>query len=164
MIIQCIGFGSLWWRRPGPTRAHSAVFNTTAFGKKSRCWVEPGLLRFNENSRRFIQRYDDTLIGASFFSPGIERLGKLNRLLLHPRCSPQLPIDKYLVRLSSDIFGRINFGGDWRTGGVRLIARSARDTRQETLLLMNRDDLINTSLGTLDLTCLLKQSSPTNQR
>jgi hypothetical protein len=160
MIIRCVSFGSLWWLRPGPTAAHSAVFNTTGFVTSStsqRRWITPGVIRFNVNSRRRIERYDHTLAGAVYSSPGLERLGSWNRVLLQTRLPGTAPVDKYLVQIASDRFGRIRYDGDWRSDDVRIVAASSRGMQQETLLLMTPLSVIETSLGTFDLPCILNR-------
>ena len=156
-IIQCVSFGSLWWLRPGDTVDHSAVFNTTGFVTSStsnRCWIMAGAVRFNVNGRRLVERYEE-LGGAIYASPGLERRGSWNRLLLHPRQSKSRKVDSYLVCVQSAKVGRIDYSADWRSTHVRIVAASSRGDKQETLLLMGPNSFIRTSLCIVGLRCLL---------
>jgi len=168
MIVQCLGFGTLWWRRFATdprtgeySRSHSAIFNSTGFcvgTKKIHKWVIRGYVRLNCNSFPLSWTPAD-LSGRSFSSPGITQYRNTNRLLLdHPVDDSFIPTF-VLFAFDSSIHGRIDFQGNWRSGDVRLIAFSSRNGCQELLVLMPVGGRISTSLGIWEVIC---QNLPLN--
>jgi hypothetical protein len=83
-----------------------------------------------------------------FETPGLERCGAQNRLLLRRKVKPSVPADMVLVRVDSDSAGRIDFGQEWRSPGIRVVAASAFSGRQQTLLLMPWSARITTEEAT----------------
>ncbi len=158
MIIQCLTFGSLWWLRPGQDKGHSerfasqaAVFNTTGFrrgARERRNWIVAGVIRFNAGTL-LDQRLNATdLEGGCFQTCGLERSGSWNRLLLTRRTRAVSLPDAVLVRVQKREFGRIHYGSEWRTPGVRIVAASVHGEEQETLLWMHIGSEITTERGT----------------
>lgn len=144
MVIRCLSFGSLWWLRPGeqvsdPLRfsSHAAAFNTTGFVcgiRERRLWHVSGVIRFNlaAHSKAIgAENFED----ACFESPGPERRGEWNRLLLGKRLKNTALAAKLLVCTRSTVIGRIDFDGQWHDGDVNIVAGSAYRGVQETLLL-----------------------------
>jgi hypothetical protein len=162
LVVKCVSFGSLWWERPGDTIANRAVMNTTGFSPREvRWWCEPtilygGVVRINSNRPNLIIRYDD-LIGECYRSDGVVRNGNENRLFLHPRVSTTFPIDCYLVRISNARHGFVNLDSHPFTGQIQLVSASKRYDQQELLLLMWPGSAVTTSLGRLELACLLNK-------
>lgn len=153
LIVHGISFGSLWWLRPGKTRAgeydsrRSAIFNTTGFLPDAiQAWNKGGIVRFNSHEIRFNPADRDAFVGRNYQTVGLEEYNGTKRLLLTPvgRARP----DVYLVAHKSVECGRICFASRWRTAGVRIVSASALyDGSQETLLLLREGDRIETSLG-----------------
>lgn len=160
MKVKCISFGSVWRYRAGHDGllAHSCVFNTTGFGPRDRrAYMTEGEVRFNCNVKPPIQSPAHDLLGTVYeCKEGVRLVGKINRLFLHPRLPDLTEPDFYLVRVASEMHGRIHYKGEWRTNSVSVIAASSHGDRQEFLLLMGPNARIVTTLGVLDLTCLMK--------
>src|ERR1017187_4891226 len=144
MVIRCLSFGSLWWLRPGeqvsdPMRfsSHAAAFNTTGFVcgiRERRLWHVSGVVRINLAMHRHsigAESFED----ACFESPGPERRGEWNRLLLGKRLKHTAPDAKLLVCSRSTMIGRIDFDNQWHAGDVNIVAGSTLRGVQETLLL-----------------------------
>lgn len=156
MVIRCLSFGSLWWLRPGeqvsdPMRfsAHAAAFNTTGFVcgiRERRLWHVSGVVRINlaMNSKVIgAESFED----ACFESPGPERRGEWNRLLLGKRLKHTAPADKLLVCTRSTMIGRIEFDDQWHDENVNIVAGSALRGVQETLLLAGPGAELRTEAG-----------------
>ena len=168
MIVQCLGFGTVWWNRfatDGRTseysRRRSAVFNTTGFQVGSRYlrnWVIKGFVRLNCNSFPLSSTSMD-LTGRLFASSGIHQYRNTNRLLLDRPVDDRSTPTFVLFAFQSRIHGMIDFRGRWRSSDVRLVSFSARNGCQEFLLLMPVGGRISTSLGIWEVVC---QNLPLN--
>ena len=161
MIVHCISFGNLWWLRPGsndldPAKfaSRAAIFNTTGFkqgARERRNWTIPGVVRLNAGTCSE-QRVSIANMGPGRFdTPGLERHGSQNRLLLRRKVKGSTPADMVLICLNSRTLGRIAFDGAWRSLGIRVVAASAFQGEQETLILMPLLGQITTERGTWGL-------------
>ena len=167
MIVHCLSFGALWWLRPGQDSesaerftARGAVFNTTGFASGSRerrNWIVPGLVRFNAGTCQEQRIRPDQVEQGRYVSPGIERNGVQNRLLLTRKVKSNVPVDMLLACLSCGEHGRISFDAEWRSRGVRLLAASEFRGKQESLLLLPLDGWVKTNQG--EWRCLWKGST-----
>ena len=109
LLVKVAGFGSVWRSHRAPTVSHQYVLNTTGFKKQWR-HIEvaertskeikqrelKGFVRLNCNREDPITAFERE-IGKVFLSPGVERFGKENRLLLHPPIAIYDHVDAYLV-------------------------------------------------------------------
>jgi hypothetical protein len=77
-------------------------------------------------------------------------------VLFERRVNKSAPPDYFLVALSSERYGRINFKADWKPRHCLAIATSELREKQEALLLMKLDDWVRTNIGCWRLT-------PTNE-
>ena len=158
MIVQCLTFGSLWWLRPGRDKEHperftsqAAVFNTTGFcqgARERRKWIVAGVIRFNAGTILEQRLNPVDFKGGYFQTCGLERSGSWNRLLLLRRSRAVSVPDAVLVTVQKKDFGRLRFGSEWRTPGVRIVAASVHGEEQETLLWMQVGSEITTEKGT----------------
>ena len=159
MIVFCASFGSLWWLRPGHDPGDSgryssraALFNTTGFkgsgSRERRNWTVPGVVRVNAGPCIEQRLRLDAVEPGNFQSPGLERSGAQNRLLLERRAKSATLAEAVLLSVSSKAVGRITFASDWRTPGVRIVCASAFNGAQETLLLMPQNGQLRTETGT----------------
>jgi hypothetical protein len=158
MIVHCVELGSHWWKRISKDSngdyepRNSAFFNSTALPKGTsethwlRCWTIPGIVRFNIAGfpRATAPPH---LLGANAYSDGIENLNGTNRILFQCAVRFDQAIDSYLVVVRSAMCGRIEFGSDWKTPGVRVVCASANKGGQETLMLMPPNGAIKTEDG-----------------
>ncbi len=157
MIVHCLSFGTLWWLRPGQDRQSSgrfttqaAVFNTTGFvagARERRSWIVPGVVRFNAGTCQEQRIRPDQDGQARYISPGVERTGAQNRLLLTRKVKANVPVDMLLACLSCEEHGRISFDAEWRSCGVRLLAASEFRGKQESLLLLPMGGWVKTDKG-----------------
>jgi hypothetical protein len=157
MIIHCLNFGALWWMRPGRNHesaakftTEAAVFNTTGFvsgARERRNWIVAGVIRFNVGTCNEQRVRPEQLGQSRFVSPGPERSGSLNRLLLTRRARSNVPADLLLACISEEEHGRILFDSDWRSPGVRILSSSEFGRRQQSLVLMPIDGIVNTEIG-----------------
>jgi hypothetical protein len=160
MLVKILQFGSSWWYKAGhdpddPYRytRHAAYYNSTGVrcgsrGQKVRHhWIVPGLLRFN-GVGSFSPNFPDRAIGRAFScDPMTSSLGG-NRLLVKEKAHPSQSPDYYLVALSTDKFGSLEFDGHpWMSPGVRTVAMSRLRDQQEAMLLMKAGDWVRTSIG-----------------
>ena len=144
MVIRSLSFGSLWWLRPGdqtsdPLRfsVRAAAFNTTGFrcgSRERRLWHVSGVVRINLASHSEATRAG-TFEDKCYQSPGPERRGEWNRLLLGKLLGSGMRADCLLLCARSTAIGRINFDNCWYDGSVAVIAASALRGVQETLFL-----------------------------
>ena len=161
MVIRCLSFGSLWWLRPGnqvsdPLRysVRAAAFNTTGFrsgSRERRLWHISGVVRINRAA------YPDTTGAADFEngcyqSPGPERRGEWNRLLLGKRLGQAVPADGLLLCARSTVIGRIDFESRWHDENVIVVAASALRGVQETLFLAKPGAELRTAAGRWEVT------------
>ena len=160
-MIRCLSFGSLWWLRPGnqasdPLRfsIRAAVFNTTGFrcgSHERRLWHISGVVRINLASHIPASGAGNFENGC-YQSPGPERRGEWNRLLLGKCIGTAVPADRLLVCSRSTVIGRIDFDGRWNSGGLAVIAASALRGVQETLLLAVPGAELRTETGKWEVT------------
>ncbi len=161
MIIRCLSFGSLWWLRPGnqvsdPLRfsLRAAAFNTTGFRcgcRERRSWCISGVVRINLAAHAPAIRqanFED----CCYQSPGPERRGEWNRVLLGSRAGHTVQVDRLLLCASSAVIGRINFDAEWHDEGVSVVAASALRGVQETLLLAIPGSELRTDMGRWEVT------------
>lgn len=157
MIVHCLSFGSLWWLRPGNNldsdarfTSEAAVFNTTGFisgARERRNWIVAGVVRFNVGTCLEQRIRPEQIEQGKFSSPGPERNGVQNRLLLTGKVKANTPADLLLVCISSEQHGRISFDSEWRSKGVRILTASEFRDRQESLVLVPPDGYVKTNLG-----------------
>ena len=161
MIVRCLSFGSLWWLRPGnqtsdPLRfsTHAAAFNTTGFrdgSRERRLWHVSGVVRINLASQK--RAFDTrTFEDGCYQSPGPERRGEWNRLLLGKAAGHTVRADRVLLCARSTFVGRIDFDNRWHDGSVIVVAASALRGVQETLLLAIPDAELRTATGIWEVT------------
>ena len=169
MIVQCISFGSHWWlrevydRHTGALLRHrSAFMNTTGFNNhgaeyKFKHWL-PGFVRINAGTwPRFNSPKE--LLQAKFHTDGITRFKETNRLMLRLRAPDDAEVDRYLVCISSQTEGMINFNSHWKCDGpARIFSSSYFAKVQETLLLLEYGTTVQTSLGSWRIMCKAKTS------
>ena len=161
MLIRCLSFGSLWWLRPGnqisdPLRfsVRAAAFNTTGFrcgSRERRLWHISGVVRINlatHTERTGAGTFED----GCYQSPGPERRGEWNRLLLGKRIGHAFRADRLLLCARSTVAGRIDFDDRWHDGGVVVVAASALGGVQETLLLAIPGAKLQTEIGEWEVT------------
>ena len=161
MVIRCLSFGSLWWLRPGTLASdtlrfsdRAAVFNTTGFhccSRERRLWHVSGIVRINLASHIHTQGARNFENGC-YQSPGPERRGEWNRLLLGKCMGTAVPVDRLLVCSRSTVIGRIDFDSRWNGGGVAVIAASALRGVQETLFLAVPGTELRTETGKWEVT------------
>ena len=161
MIVRCLSFGSLWWLRPGnqasdPLRfsIHAAAFNTTGFrcgSRERRLWLISGVVRINLASHIPASGAGNFENGC-YESPGPERRGEWNRLLLGTRTAHANRVDRLLICAQSTVIGRIDFDNRWHDGRVVVVAASALRGVQETLLLAIPGAELKTASGKWEVT------------
>lgn len=164
MLVKILEFGSRWWSKAGhdpddPYRytRHAAYYNSTGV----RCgvmgqnvqhhWIVPGLVRFN-GVGSFNPNFPRRAIGRIFCCDAMEfNLGG-NRILVKEKARYRRTPDGYLVVITSDRFGAINFADKrWRSHGTSLVCASQLRDQQEAMLLMHAGDSVHTSAGTWQL-------------
>lgn len=162
MLVQVLSFGTNWWARFGrnvddPHRftRHAAYYNSTGVrcgSKVRRHWITPGLIRFN-GVGDFNPNLPDRAIGRTFVCSELSQAFGGNRLLFQLRAPQNDVPDSYLVVVSSDVHGPIDFSsGAWKSVFSRVIAASHLRDKQEAMLLMNPGDWVQTSTGFWQLT------------
>lgn len=168
MIVQCVSFGSHWWlrksydRRTGAFLRHrSAFMNTTGIRhgaeRKFKHSIS-GFLRINAGTSPHFDSPQE-LLQAKFHTEGVTRYKETNRLMLLSRASDDTEVDLFLVCIKSTSEGMINFNSAWRReGSVRIFSSTYYAREQETLLLLKRGTIIQTSLGSWRIMCKDKTS------
>jgi hypothetical protein len=161
VVIRCLSFGSLWWLRPGnqasdPLRfsVRAAAFNTTGFrsgSRERRLWHISGVVRINLASHIPTSEAGNFENG-SYQSPGPERRGEWNRLLLGKLSDTAMRADRLLLCARSTVIGRIDFDNRWYEGSVAVIAASALRGVQETLFLAVPGAELRTEIGKWEVT------------
>ena len=157
MLVQVLSFGTNWWARFGrnvddPHRfaRHAAYYNSTGVrcgNKVRRHWIISGLIRFN-GIGDFNPNLPDRAIGRTFVCSDLSQAFGGNRLLFETRVPKTAVPDCYLVVVSSDVYGPIDFSsGVWKSVFSRVIAASHLRDKQETMLLMKPGDWIQTNTG-----------------
>jgi hypothetical protein len=157
MSVKILEFGSNWWARFGQDRKdphcytrHAAYYNSAGIrcaNKVRRHWVFPGLVRFNGVSD-FNPHFPNRSIGETFWcaNPVITCGG--NRVLFVRKAAASTVPSQYLVAVSSDRHGLLDFSGpDWKSESTWPISISELRDRQEALLLMEVEDWVRSTLG-----------------
>jgi hypothetical protein len=85
-------------------------------------------------------------------SPGLEKRGTWNRVLLEKRLKHATRAERILVCVDSRETGRINFAGCWHDQSVSVVAASAFRGSQETLLLAMSGAEFSTEAGQWEIT------------
>jgi hypothetical protein len=132
----------------------AAVFNTTGFrcgSRERRLWHISGVVRINLASH-IPTSGTDSFEGGSYQSPGPERRGEWNRLLLGEHVGDHIRADRLLLCAESSAIGRIDFDRRWHNGGVIVVAASALRGVQETLLLAIPGAELRTETGKWEVT------------
>ena len=157
MLVKVLNFGSNWWSRFGRdsedrdrfTR-HAAYYNSTGVhcgSKIRRYWTTAGLLRFNAVGD-FHPSLSDRAVGRTFICADLTSAFGGNRLLFRSMAAKLAVPDWYLVVISSEAHGRIDFTSCvWKSVLSRAIAASQLREIQETMLLMKPGDWIQTNSG-----------------
>jgi hypothetical protein len=70
-----------------------------------------------------------------------------NRVLFERKVKRSEIPDYYLVGMSRERYGRIDFKADWKPESCLAIATSELREKQEALLLMKLDDCVRSNLG-----------------
>jgi hypothetical protein len=155
--VKILNFGSNWWARFGEdvhdryrfTR-HAAYFNSTGLRSGNhvrRHWIVAGLIRFN-GVGGFNPHFPNRALSKTFECTDLSSAYGGNRLLFVKKAEQILAPDYYLVVLSSDPNGAIDFGdAGWKSISAMPIAISSSACRQEAMLLMKPFDWVRTSLG-----------------
>ena len=155
--VKILEFGSNWWVRFGrdyddPLRytRHAAYYNSAGIrcaNKVRRYWVLPGLIRFNGVSD-FNPHFPGRSIGETFWCTHPVLACGGNRVLFAKRAAKNTVPDYYLVVVSSDRHGALDFHDPaWKSQSVWPISISQLRDRQEVLLLMEPEDWVRSSLG-----------------
>ncbi len=157
MLVQVLSFGTNWWARFGrdvddPHRftRHAAYYNSTGVrcgNKVRRHWITSGLIRFN-GAGDFNPNFPDRAIGRTYVCSDLGQAFGGNRLLFERKATKSAPPHCYLVVVSSDIHGQIDFTSSvWKSIFSQVIAASHLREKQETMLLMRPGDWVQTSSG-----------------
>jgi len=157
MLVKVLNFGTNWWSRFGrdfedPDRfaSHAAHYNSTGIrcgGKIRRHWIEPGLVRIN-GAIDFNPNLCDRSIGQTFVCSNLAHTLGGNRLLMKSKSARSAVPDCYLVVVSSEEHGKLDFSSTvWKSIFSSVIAVSQLRDRQEAMLLMKIDEWVQTSKG-----------------
>ena len=161
MVVTVLGYGSNWWARYGsdPNDPHrftrrAAYYNSTGIqcGRKvRRHWVIPGLIRHN-GAGDFNPHLPERSVGHPFICSELMFVLGGNRLLFERRAPKAFLPEYFLLTLSSDRFGTVNFRDPRaRSTSCVVICASSLRERQEAMLLMKPGDWIRTSTGRWEL-------------
>ena len=157
MLVEVISLGTNWWSRSSQAFAaprRQVHYNSTGVrcGRKvRRHWLVAGLLRFH--GLEFMGTECDPgraagVLGGLFLCSDLEYACGGNRLLFLSRNGGQARPDFYLVTLSSDVHGAIDFSSNvWRSVFSRVIAISQLRHQQEAMPLMGAGDWVQTANG-----------------
>ena len=157
MSVKILEFGSNWWARFGRDREdphcytrHAAYYNSAGIrcaNKVRRYWVLPGLVRFNGVSD-FNPHFPGRSIGETFWCTDPVLACGGNRVLFVKKAAKNTVPDHYLVVLSSDRHGALDFRDPaWKSQSIWPISVSQLRDRQEALLLMEAEDWVRSTLG-----------------
>ena len=157
MSVKILEFGSNWWARFGrdhddPHRytQHAAYYNSAGIrcaNKVRRYWVLPGLIRFNGVSD-FNPHFPCRSIGETFWCTDPVLACGGNRVLFVKRAAKNTVPDHYLVVVSSDRHGALDFRDSaWKSQAIWPISISQMRDRQEALLMMEGEDWVRSALG-----------------
>ena len=156
MLVKVLSLGTNWWSRSrilsGPQR--QVYYNSTGVrcGRKvRRHWLVPGLLRFHGfywNGAKPDPLAAAEACGGTFLCSDLAYAYGGNRLLFLSRNCAPAPPDFYLVTVSSETHGAIDFFSNvWRSVFTRVIAISQLRDQQEAMLLMGAGDWVQTANG-----------------
>src|SRR5260221_3647026 len=145
MLVQIVNFGTNWWAGFGRDLGdryryprHAAYYNSTGVrcGRKiRRHWVIPGLIRFN-GAGDFNPHLPNRSLGCTFHCSDLTFAFGGNRLLFERKVSKSEIPERYLVALSSELHGRIDFGSDtWKSSAAAIAVSQLRE-KQGVMLLM----------------------------
>ena len=168
MIVQCISFGSHWYlnKRVDPRtgallRCRSAFMNTTHIKVGSPEKYKHsigGFVRINAATKPYFDSPQE-ILQAKYYTEGVTRYMESNRLMLRSRAPDNAEADRFLVCVRSTSEGMIDFNSDWRCDGpARILSSSYYALHQETLLMMKRESVIWTALGSWRIMCKDKTS------
>src|SRR5215471_939032 len=157
MLVKVLNFGTNWWARFGRNAEDSyrfsrraAYYNSTGVrcgSKIRRHWITSGLLRFN-GVGDFNPNLPDRSIGRTFVCSDLTRAFGGNRLLFQSKAPRSAVPEWYLVVISSELHGQIDFtSGAWKSVFSQVIAASQLREKQEVMLLMKASDWVQTSAG-----------------
>jgi hypothetical protein len=157
MLVRVLNFGCNWWARFGSDPAdphrftsHAAYYNSTGVRcsrKVRRHWVVPGLIRFNPVGG-FNPHLPARSLGHTFLASDLNFMFGGNRLMLKKKMPDPVSADWYLVVVSQDVHGRMNFSAStWKSPGATVIASSQLRQVQEAMLLMKPGDWVRTVCG-----------------
>jgi hypothetical protein len=157
MFVQVLSFGCNWWGRFGHDPAdplrytrHAAYYNSTGVrcGRKvRRHWVVPGLIRFN-GVGGFNPHVPARSLGRIFLASELDFVFGGNRLLLKQKQPDSAQPECYLIVISQEIHGRIDFASPaWKSPTTQVIAASQLRQSQEAMLLMKPGDWVRTACG-----------------
>ena len=156
MYICMISFGTNWWTMHSTDsadtlrfRRKAAYFNAAALMSGRRLHhsaLLPGQIRFNGKSG-FDPEFPDRSIGKVFLCSEPRRVEEKVHLLVERPARGVRP-DAFLVTINSEVHGAVDFNSqDWKSPGVQPISISRRASRYEAMLLLRRDDWIESDLG-----------------
>ncbi len=157
MLVKVLNFGTNWWARFGrnaedPYRfsRHAAYYNSTGVrcgSKIRRHWITSGLIRFN-GVGDFNPNIPERAIGRTFHCSDLTRAFGGNRVLFQRKAPKSAVPDFYLVVISSDLHGQIDFSSSaWKSVFSQVIAASQLREKQEAMLLMKPSDWVQTRSG-----------------
>lgn len=152
MLVNVLSFGSNWWRRSLQTTAPAQYvgYNSTGLrcGRKMRRhWIVPGVLRFNE-AACYAGEPPTCAVGHTFVCSDLTYAFGGNRLLFRKRAEDSASPDRYLVAISNGRYGNIDFSSaTWKSVFTLVIAVSQLNDQQETMLLMQACDWLQTNRG-----------------
>jgi hypothetical protein len=157
MLVKVLNFGTNWWARFGrdvedPYRfsRRAAYYNSTGVrcGRKiRRHWITSGLLRFN-GVGDLNPNLPERAIGRTFVCSDLAHALGGNRLLFQSKAPMSAVPEWYLVVISSDVHGLIDFSSSaWKSVFSQVIAASQLREKQEAMLLMKSSDWVQTSTG-----------------
>ncbi len=161
MLVRVLHFGCNWWARFGSDPAdphgytrHAAYYNSTGVrcGRKvRRHWLVPGLIRFNRVGG-FNPHLPMRSLGRTFLASDLDFLFGGNRLLLKKRMPDCEPPDWYLVVVTRELHGHMDFASPaWKSPTATVIAASQLRQMQEVMLLMKPGDWVRTACGVWQL-------------
>jgi hypothetical protein len=168
VIVQCVSFGSHWYlnktfdQRTGAFLRHRSAFMNTTHVKvgspeKYKHSIG-GYVRINAGTRPYFDSPQE-ILQAKYCTEGVTRYMESNRLMLRSRAPDDAEVDRFLVCVRSTSEGMIDFNSGWRCDGpARILSSSYYAFHQETLLLMKRESVIRTALGSWRIMCKDKTS------
>jgi len=161
MLVKILEFGSNWWARFGrdphdPYRytKHAAYFNSTGLccgNRVKRCWIIPGLIRFN-GVGDFDPQFPIRSVGTTFECTDITFALGGNRVVFQRKAARFAQPDYFLAVLSADRCGAFDCrSSDWKSDSVVPVAVSQSRERQEAMVLLRPSARVRTTLGVWQL-------------